>query len=131
MSTRLGITEDVIFIDEGTNTMETICGISTGVNFNYNFAPEEGCDLTSVAPGIETSSIQFYPNPVSGKASLSLTTQQAFYGEIHLSDSFGRVIKKWNSEGQQVLDLPLESTSPGVYLIHIPYTNLVKKIVIF
>lgn len=130
-TTHLGITEDVIFIDEGTNTMETICGISTGVSFDYMFAPEDGCDLSSAAHEVEPLSVQFYPNPVNGKASVSFSTQQAFYGEIYLSDSFGRVVKKWKSEGQQILDLPLEGTNPGVYLIHVPGTGLAKKIVVF
>jgi hypothetical protein len=127
----LGILEDVIFIDEGTNTDETICGISSGISFDYMFAPADGCDLTSVTPNIALASVQFYPNPVNGKESILMTTTESFFGEIYLSDSFGRLVKKWKIEGQPSINLPLENTNPGVYLIHVPNTNLVKKIVVF
>ncbi len=127
-NTTLGILEDVVFIDDGTGTNETICN---EINFNYFLAPDDGCDLTSVSSGLEPSSIQFYPNPVSGKASILFTTQESFYEEIYLSDSFGRLIKKWKTEGQQTISLALNGISPGVYLIHVPNTNLVKKIVVF
>ncbi len=124
----LGILEDVIFIDDGTNTDETICA---NVSFDYMFAPADGCDLTSVAPNLEIASVQFYPNPVSGKESILMTTTESFYGEVYLSDSFGRLVKKWKIDGQQSMNLALEGINPGLYLIHVPNTNLVKKIIAF
>jgi len=127
-NTTLGILEDVIFIDDGNNTMETIC---PNLAFNYVFAPEEGCDLTSVDPELKLASVEFYPNPVSGTSSILMSTQESYFGELYLSDSFGRVVKKWEIEGQPNIELPLENISPGVYLIHIPNTNLAKKIVVF
>ena len=128
LNTTVGILEDVIFIDDGTNTDVTICAT---VSYDYSIAPSGGCDLTSVTPGPEWASVQVYPNPVSGRASVLMTLPESYRGEILLSDSFGKLVKKWKSEGLQTLDLALEGVAPGVYLIHVPGVAWSEKIVVF
>ena len=126
--TTLGILEDVIFIDEGTNTDETICN---GITFNYDIAPDDGCDLTGVVTIIEPGSIQVFPNPVNGTASILISLEDQVYGEIYLLNSNGKRIKKWSLNGQPTMELALGSISSGVYFLRIPNSNLVEKIVVF
>ena len=127
-NTNVEILEDVIYNDDGINTSTMIC---SSIDFDYMFAPEDGCDLTSSQSDLAEFTVQIFPNPVSQNTSVFLSARESIFGELYLSDSFGRVVKKWKIDGQSTIDLPLENTSPGIYLMHIPNTTFAKKIVVF
>jgi hypothetical protein len=128
-SNTLGILEDVIFVDDGTNTMETICW--NGISFSYIHIPVDGCDLTMSTKGPEMTTARFYPNPVSGKGSIFVETEPGIFGDVILSDRYGRMLRTWKAAGERSLELPLEATAPGIYFIQVPQQGWIKKIVIF
>lgn len=129
LSNTVGMLEDVVFVDDGINTMETICW--NGVNLGYGHIPINGCDLTMSTEGPETTSIRFFPNPVSGEGSIFVETEQGIFGDVFLFDSYGRIVRSWNATGERNLEFPLEATAPGFYFIQVPQQGWIKKIVVF
>lgn len=70
--------------------------------------------------------IQVYPNPANEQANLSVTLAKNAQGSITLTDLSGKVVyseeQAW-SAGNQVIDVPLQNISSGVYFLNILIDN--------
>ena len=66
----------------------------------------------------ELSVIQVYPNPTNGMINVQLTSnnEQLFSGEIQLLDMYGKLLNRWEMNGND-MQLDLSSYAAGVYML--------------
>ena len=67
---------------------------------------------------VDSYSVAVYPNPTNGRVNVQLTTnnEQLFGGEIQLLDMFGKLLNRWEMNGNDT-QLDLSSYAAGVYML--------------
>jgi len=82
--------------------------------------------MTVGTPLNGTEEIRIWPNPASGLVHISLPEIRPF--SYRLTDLSGRTLKQGNSDGTTETSLPVDSLSPGIYILEIRIgKDLIRK----
>jgi len=94
---------------------KTIVGDAITRYFFLNGACRTSSGELSNDEALSNFSLKAYPNPSKGKFTLQAPNQMAFEGTI--TDLSGRVVKRFNAEPGQAVELNLRKHGKGIYLL--------------